>query len=288
MSIIDELASALSPDRVVLDAPTLAAYAVDQAPVLDYQLPRAVVFAESVDDVQATVRACAARGVPLVARGAGTGVSGGAHASEGSVVLSLERMNRILDLNPHDETAVVEPGVINADLNAAAAAYGLMFAPDPASFKMSTIGGNVATNAGGLCCVKYGVTRDYVIGLQVVTGTGELVRRSGRPTARRGPRSWIGCSLTRASTSHCCCAGTAQGHRLSAVRRPAAHRDYCVADKATRAPNQGYVTGLMGPDHLSASVVAVASAPALDRQELSAPVGPRRLLRWLGNMSSQI
>ncbi len=103
--------------------------------MLDYQLPQAVVHAESVDDVQATVRACAARGVPLVARGAGTGVSGGAHASKGCVVLSLERMNRILDLNPDDETAVVEPGVINADLNAAAAVHGLMYAPDPASFK---------------------------------------------------------------------------------------------------------------------------------------------------------
>ncbi len=121
MSIIDELTSALGPAKIALDATTLGVYAVDQAPVLDYQLPQAVVHAESIEDVQATVRACAAHGVPLVARGAGTGVSGGAHASKGCVVLSLERMNRILDLNPDDETAVVEPGVVNADLNAAAA-----------------------------------------------------------------------------------------------------------------------------------------------------------------------
>ncbi|MDQ0822719.1 glycolate oxidase [Arthrobacter sp. V4I6] len=176
MSIIDELTSALGPAKVVLDATALAAYAVDQAPVLDFQLPQAVVFAESVEDVQVTVRACAARGVPVVARGAGTGVSGGAHASQGCVVLSLERMNRILDLNPDDETAVVEPGVINADLNAAAAAHGLMFAPDPASFRMSTIGGNVATNAGGLRCAKYGVTRDSVLALDVVLADGSLIR----------------------------------------------------------------------------------------------------------------
>ncbi|CAI3792809.1 FAD-binding oxidoreductase [Pseudarthrobacter sp. MM222] len=175
MSIIDELASALGPAKVVLDAAALAAYAVDQAPVLDFQLPQAVVFAESVEDVQVTVRACAARGVPVVARGAGTGVSGGAHASQGCVVLSLERMNRILDLNPDDETAVVEPGVINADLNAAAADHGLMFAPDPASFRMSTIGGNVATNAGGLRCAKYGVTRDSVLALDVVLADGSLI-----------------------------------------------------------------------------------------------------------------
>jgi glycolate oxidase len=175
MSIIDELTSALGPAKVVLDATALAVYAVDQAPVLDFQLPQAVVFAESVEDVQATVRACASRGVPLVARGAGTGVSGGAHASLGCVVLSLERMNRILDLNPDDETAVVEPGVINADLNAAAATHGLMFAPDPASFRISTIGGNVATNAGGLRCAKYGVTRDSVLALDVVLADGSLI-----------------------------------------------------------------------------------------------------------------
>ena len=175
MSIIDELTSVLGAAKVALDAPTLTVYAVDQAPVLDYQLPQAVVRAESIEDVQATVRACASRGVPLVARGAGTGVSGGAHASKDCVVLSLERMNRILDLNPDDETAVVEPGVINADLNAAAAGHGLMYAPDPASFKMSTIGGNVATHAGGLRCAKYGGTRDSVLALDVVLADGSLI-----------------------------------------------------------------------------------------------------------------
>ncbi|MHA7222592.1 FAD-binding oxidoreductase [Arthrobacter sp. RHLT1-20] len=175
MSIIDELTSALGTDKIAVDTPTLAAYAVDQAPVLDYQLPQAVVRAESVADVRAAVSACAAHGVALVARGAGTGVSGGAHASKGCVVLSLERMNRILDLNADDETAVVEPGVINADLNAAAAVHGLMYAPDPASFKVSTIGGNVATNAGGLRCAKYGVTRDSVLALDVVLADGSLI-----------------------------------------------------------------------------------------------------------------
>ena len=175
-SIADELTSNLGPGKVVQDPAVLAAYAVDQAPVLDYQQPLAVVFAASVADVQATVKSCAAHLVPLVARGAGTGVSGGAHATEGSVVLSLERMNRILDLNPDDETAVVEPGVVNADLNDAAARHGLMFAPDPASFRMSTIGGNVATNAGGLRCAKYGVTRDSVLALDVVLADGSLIR----------------------------------------------------------------------------------------------------------------
>ena len=174
-SIADELTSILGPGKVLRDEATLAVYAVDQAPVVDYRLPAAVVLAESVDDVQATVKTCAARNVPLVPRGAGTGVSGGAHASEGCVVLGLERMNRILELNADDETAVVEPGVINADLNDVAAAHGLMFAPDPASFRMSTIGGNVATNAGGLRCAKYGVTRDSVLALDVVLADGSLL-----------------------------------------------------------------------------------------------------------------
>ncbi|RAM36942.1 FAD-binding oxidoreductase [Arthrobacter globiformis] len=174
-SFADELTSILGPRKVLRGDAALAVYAVDQAPVVDYRLPAAVVLAESVDDVQATVKACAARNVPLVPRGAGTGVSGGAHASEGCVVLGLERMNRILELNADDETAVVEPGVINADLNDAAAVHGLMFAPDPASFRISTIGGNVATNAGGLRCAKYGVTRDSVLALDMVLADGSLL-----------------------------------------------------------------------------------------------------------------
>ena len=143
--------------------------------MLDFQLPLAVVFPESVAEVQAVVRTCAAGGVAVVARGAGTGVSGGAHAIRNCIVLSLERMDRILALDPDDETAVVEPGVINAVLNEAAALHGLMYAPDPASFRSSTIGGNVATNAGGLRCAKYGVTRDSVLALDVVLADGSLI-----------------------------------------------------------------------------------------------------------------
>jgi glycolate oxidase len=174
-SLVEELVDALGAAKVSTDPTALASHAVDQAPVLDFQLPEAVVFAGAVADVQAVVRLCGAHGVSVVARGAGTGVSGGAHASRNSVVLSLERMNRILDLNPDDETAVVEPGVINATLNEAAAEHGLMYAPDPASFRTSTIGGNVATNAGGLRCAKYGVTRDSVLALDVVLANGSLI-----------------------------------------------------------------------------------------------------------------
>ncbi|WP_205787505.1 FAD-linked oxidase C-terminal domain-containing protein [Specibacter cremeus] len=175
-----ELRAALRADQVSTAPGDLARHAIDQGPVTDYREPAAVVWAETVADVQAVVRGAAAHAVPVVARGAGTGVSGGAHATEGCLVLNLERMNRILELNAADEIARVEPGVVNADLNAAAAAHGLMYAPDPASFKISTIGGNVATNAGGLRCAKYGVTRDAVLALDVVLADGSLIHTGHR------------------------------------------------------------------------------------------------------------
>ncbi len=151
------------------------AHVKDRSPVTDYHDPVAVLWPENVSQIQSIVRAAAASGTPIVPRGAGTSVSGGAHATMGCIVLSLERMNRILEINPEDETATVEPGVINADLGRAAAAHGLMYAPDPASYEISTIGGNVATNAGGLRCAKYGVTRDSVLALDVVLADGTLI-----------------------------------------------------------------------------------------------------------------
>ncbi|WP_425362402.1 FAD-binding oxidoreductase [Arthrobacter citreus] len=153
----------------------LAAYASDQGPVLDIARPLAVIRAESVAEVQQVLRWASRTGTAVVPRGAGTGVSGGAHATAGCLVLSLERMNRILEIRPEDEIARVEPGVINADLSTAAAEYGLMYAPDPASYRISTVGGNVATNAGGLRCAKYGVTRDSVLSLDVVLADGTLI-----------------------------------------------------------------------------------------------------------------
>jgi glycolate oxidase len=175
LAFLDQLKAGLMETQLAEDEATRTVYSADQGPLPERHLPLAVVWAESVQDVQHIVRTCAKYGIPIVARGAGTGVSGGAHATRGCIVLSLERMNRILELNPDDETAVVEPGVVNADLNAAAAEHGLMYAPDPASYKMSTIGGNVATNAGGLRCAKYGVTRDSVLALDVVLADGSLL-----------------------------------------------------------------------------------------------------------------
>ncbi|MFJ3958051.1 FAD-binding oxidoreductase [Arthrobacter sp. NPDC090010] len=175
-AIVATLISELGPDKVSTEPDLVQQYSQDRAPDRPEAPALAVVFAESAQDVQAAVRACAAADVRVVPRGAGSGLSGGAHAVRNSIVLSLERMNRILDVRAQDEVAVVEPGVVNAELNAAAEQHGLMYAPDPASFTFATIGGNIGTNAGGLRCAKYGVTRDSVLALDVVLADGELVR----------------------------------------------------------------------------------------------------------------
>jgi glycolate oxidase len=138
-------------------------------------LPLLTVRAHDVPEVQAVARFASARGIPLVTRGSGSGLAGGAVAGTGSIVLDLSALDRIVEIRPVDQVAVVEPGVITADLDAAAAAHGLFYAPDPGSVGISTIGGNIATNAGGLRGAKYGVTRDAVLALDVVLADGRLV-----------------------------------------------------------------------------------------------------------------
>jgi glycolate oxidase len=135
----------------------------------------AVVFPETAGQVQDVVRLAGGLGITVVPRGAGTGLSGGAAARPGQVVVSTDRLARVIEISPLDEVAVVEPGIINAELNAHLEPYGLFYAPDPASFDISTIGGNIATNAGGLRCAKYGVTRESVLALDVVLADGSLV-----------------------------------------------------------------------------------------------------------------
>uniref|UniRef100_A0AAU2AJI0 FAD-binding protein n=1 Tax=Streptomyces sp. NBC_00093 TaxID=2975649 RepID=A0AAU2AJI0_9ACTN len=173
----------MADERILRDPDVVSGLSHDEAEWAPVGVPLAVVRAESSADVQEVVRACHRHRVPVVARGAGTGLSGGANAVDGCVVVALDRMDRIVEIDPLERLAVVQPGVVNDDLRAAAAEHGLWYPPDPASSPWSTIGGNVATNAGGLCCVKYGVTRDYVLALEMVTGTGELVRL-GRRTAK--------------------------------------------------------------------------------------------------------
>lgn len=147
-----------------------------------WAMPSAVALPRTRDDVVALVRACRAHRVPVVARGAGTGTTGAAVPTQGGVVVSFARMNRILEVRAADRCAVVEPGVLNGDLQQALMPHGLFWPPDPSSADLCSIGGNLATNAGGPRAVKYGTARDNVLGLVAVTGAGELIRCGGAYT----------------------------------------------------------------------------------------------------------
>jgi glycolate oxidase len=180
---LDELLVALPADAVVLDPTTLDNHRRDRADLCPAGAPLALVRPRRTDQVQAVMRWATRHRVPVVPQGARTGLSGGANAIEGCLLLSLARMDAIIEIDPLDQVAVVEPGVVNAVLSRAALEAGLYYPPDPSSWEESTIGGNIATNAGGLCCVKYGVTGDFVRGLEVVLADGEVVR-AGRRTAK--------------------------------------------------------------------------------------------------------
>jgi len=146
-------------------------------------LPDGVVYATAVKDVVDTMVRATADRIPVVARGAGTGLAAGSSAQAGEIVLDLSRMNRILRIDPLEQLIVVEPGVLNAEVNAAAAEHGLFYAPDPASTAICSIGGNIATNAGGMRCAKYGVTRESVLALKVVLPDGRILV-TGRETIK--------------------------------------------------------------------------------------------------------
>ena len=184
--VIEVLGRVLPADRIVVDPDVLASLSHDEAEWAPTGRPAAAVRARSETEVQQVVRACAELGVPVVPRGAGTGLSGGANAVTGCVVLDVAAMDQVLEIDPDNLLAVVQPGAVNNDVKAAVAAHGLWYPPDPASAPWSTIGGNVSTNAGGLCCLKYGVTRDWVLGLRAVVGGpvsyGEAVRLGRRTT----------------------------------------------------------------------------------------------------------
>jgi len=175
MSDVVALLRAALGDRVDTSGPALAAARADKSGHAAAGLPLAVVHAASVADVQETLRIASRTGTPVVPRGAGTGLAGAANTGEGEISLSLRGMDRIREIRPDDLLAVVEPGILNADLNDSLAAYGVWWAPDPASRAISTVGGNIATGAGGLLCAKYGVVRDAVLGLDVVLADGRLL-----------------------------------------------------------------------------------------------------------------
>lgn len=171
------------PALLSTDPEVMASYARDQSRFTEHALPEAVVAPASTEEVAEVLREAARRGLSVVTRGAGTGLSGGANAQPGSIVLSTHRLDAIVSIDPDEQTAVVQPGVVTGHLRAAVSEHGLFYPPDPGSVDSCTIGGNVATNAGGMCCVKYGVTRDFVRGLEVVLADGSVMR-TGRRTAK--------------------------------------------------------------------------------------------------------
>ncbi len=173
-SLIAEL-----PDRTVITDPvSMEAYRYDWAHDTTAGMPLAVVRPTDAAQVQAVIRWADEHQVPVVPRGAGSGLSGGSTAVDGGIVLSLDRM-RAITIDPDTRVAIVEPGALNAEVKAAAAEHGLWYPPDPSSYEICSIGGNLATNAGGLCCIKYGVTTDYVLGMDVVLADGTLVELGG-------------------------------------------------------------------------------------------------------------
>ncbi|MFD4635162.1 FAD-binding oxidoreductase [Streptomyces sp. NPDC058284] len=191
-TLIDLLQEGLPAEALLTDPDVTSSYAHDMASFCAAGAPAVVVLPRTVEQVQHVMRTATELRVPVVPQGARTGLSGAANASEGCIVLSLVKMDRILEISPVDRIAVVEPGVVNATLSRAVGEHGLYYPPDPSSWEMCTIGGNIGTAAGGLCCVKYGVTAEYVLGLDVVLADGRLMS-----TGRRTAKGVAGYDLTR-------------------------------------------------------------------------------------------
>ncbi|HVD23264.1 MAG TPA: FAD-linked oxidase C-terminal domain-containing protein [Lapillicoccus sp.] len=185
--LVEALSRAIPAQRLVTDRDVVASLSADDAEWAPVGEAALALRARSEAEVQEAVRICADLKVPVVPRGAGTGLSGGANAVDGCLVLDLSQMDQVVEIDADNLVCVVQPGIVNDNLKALLHAQRLWYPPDPASAPWSTIGGNVATNAGGLCCLKYGVTRDYVLGMRVAAGGpagyGNVVRL-GRRTAK--------------------------------------------------------------------------------------------------------
>ena len=187
---LQNLSKLFPPGRMLMRPEQLAAYESDGLTAFR-QRPAAVVIPESEEEVIAAVRFCHEQQIPFVARGSGTSLSGGSLPVPNGVVIALNRLNRILKLDPDLRIAIVQPGVVNTQVSEAAAPYGLQYAPDPSSQSICTIGGNVAFNSGGAHCLKYGMTANHILGIKAVLGTGEVVEWGGQSREVIGP-DWCG------------------------------------------------------------------------------------------------
>ncbi len=179
-AFLDAVRARIPALRLLTDEADRETYRRDETAYLAAGLPGAVALPVETAHVAELVRICGEFDVPIVPRGAGSGLSGGAAGIDGALTIAFTAMDRIVEIDPANLCVVVQPGVINARLKAAVTEHGLFYAPDPASFEMCSIGGNLGTNAGGLCCVKYGQTRESVLGLEVVMADGSVVRTGGK------------------------------------------------------------------------------------------------------------
>lgn len=220
-------------------------------------MPSAVVLPRTTEQVQAIVRLCHRDRVPFVSRGSGTGLSGGALPVEGGIVISLARMNRILDVDTLNQRVVVEPGVINLDVTKKVAPYGYFYAPDPSSQSVCTIGGNVAENAGGAHCLKYGFTTTHVVGVEVVLSDGSLITLGGKAPDRPG---YDLCGVFVGSEGTL---GVATKVTLRIVRRPEEIQTLVAAFETIEAAGEAV-------SRIIAAGIVPAAAEMMDRLSLQA------------------
>lgn len=265
MSDVVALLRAALGDAVSTEAAALDALRSDKSGQRTDAPPLALIEARSVEHVQRALRIAHEHRVPVVPRGAGTGLSGGAMAGAGELVLSTAAMARIRQIDAVDQLAVVEPGVLNGDLNRALASQGLRWAPDPASREISTVGGNIATNAGGLLCAKYGVTREAVRGLDVVLADGTLLR-----TGHRTVKGVTGLDLTALLIGSEGTLGVIVGATLALTPIP-------PGEVATIA---AYFPSIEEAAAASAAITAARLRPAV--MELVDPIALAAILRHLG------
>ncbi len=179
-TFIEKCKNIFGSDNVLTDKAELIAYSYDATPGIPREIPGAVVFPENTKQIQELIFLARQTKTPIYPRGSGTSLSGGPVPLSKGVVISFQKMNKIIEIDPDNLTATVQPGVIIADLNAAVSKYGLLYPPDPGSMATATVGGSVAENSGGLRGLKYGVTKHYIMGMEVVMPTGEVFRFGGK------------------------------------------------------------------------------------------------------------
>ena len=267
-SLLRELRDALGETAVLTDPDLLRSHQRDEADLCAAGTPLALVRPRSTEEVAAAVRLAARYGAPVVPQGARTGLTGAANAVDGALLLNLTAMDRILDIDPVNRTATVQPGVVNATLAAAVAAKGLYYPPDPGSWESSTIGGNVATNAGGMCCVKYGVTTEYVLGMEIVLATGEVLR-----TGRRTPKGVAGYDLTRLFVGSEGTLGVITEITLSL--RPAPEESLTLVAVFDSTAAAGAAVARIAAEGLSPSLLELLDRTHLEAIEAYRPMGLR-------------